>query len=181
MMFAFTHLFSAWLLGKGLAFFCQRKLSHGTWFFLLAGSILPDADFLVDWLLGTEIHRTITHSLIFPLLGFLFVYLFTGFFSPCFFSAARPSAKREAYSLAFAIGLASHLLLDLCLPPGVPLFWPSLLHFSLKGVVFFDPVRPSFLHGSLSVLRRILRLAILDMALGVAWLFYLWSRGKVRF
>ncbi|MEK6950757.1 MAG: metal-dependent hydrolase, partial [Nanoarchaeota archaeon] len=64
-MFAFTHLITAWLLGKGYEALAKKRISHPAWFFLLFGSLLPDIDFLIDWTLGTEFHRTFTHSLLF--------------------------------------------------------------------------------------------------------------------
>lgn len=171
-MFPFTHLFFAWLLGHGFQKFTKKKLSHHTWFFLLFGSILPDIDYLFDWVLKTEIHRTITHSFLFPILAFLSLYLFF---------TVLPHSKRDVYSSAIAVGIISHLLMDLLLLPGIPLLWPSLLHFSFKGIIYFDPATPSFLHQSISVLRRIMKLAIVDMALGTFWIFYLWFRRDLKF
>lgn len=176
-MFAFTHLCFAWLLGKGSEYFRKKKLGRWAWLFLLFGSILPDVDYLIDWTLGTEVHRTLTHSLPFPLLAFISVYLFFTFLS---YRSIREQ-KRIIYSSAIAVGIFTHLLLDMLLAPGIPFLWPSLLHFSYKGVVFFDPARPSFLHGSAEVMRRILKLAIFDMALGTVWIFYLWFKRRVKF
>src|SRR3989338_7677138 len=104
MGFGFTHLIAAWLAGKGYEHFSKKKISHYTWFFLLMGSILPDADFLIDWTLGTELHRTFTHSLLFVIVAPIIIYsIFTLFDHP----------ERRFFALAIGVGITTHLLLDM--------------------------------------------------------------------
>ena len=172
MGFAFSHLILAWLAGKGYEYFRQRKISHRAWFFLLLGGILPDADFLLDWTVGTEIHRTFTHSLLFVVIAPLLVYII-------FWIGKNSEGVLLAYALG--AGIFSHLVLDMFLSQGVPLLWPNLLHFSWTQVGYFDPATPSFLNSSPEVLRRALKIAIVDMALGTAWILYLWWKRKVEF
>ncbi len=171
-MFAFTHLIGAWLLGKGSEYFSKKKISYEVWFFLLFGSLLPDVDFLIDWTLGTEFHRTFTHSLLFVVAGFAVVYIVLYLFH---------HPEKKAAAAALAVGISSHLLLDMIASHGVPLFWPSLIHFSFTHIGYFDPATPSFLNSSPEVLRRAFKMAILDMALGTAWIFWLWWKKKVTF
>ncbi|MBI2669131.1 metal-dependent hydrolase [Candidatus Woesearchaeota archaeon] len=175
MSFAFGHLIFAWLLGKGYEKLSHKQLSRWGWFFLLFASILPDADFLLDWTLGTEIHRTLTHSLLFVLaMGALGYGI----------GRWRFAHTREGteWGLAAAGGVTTHLLLDMAGSGyGTPLFWPSLLHFSFTKIAYFDPMIPSFLHSSSERILHSLKLAILDMGMGTAWLFYLWWKKRVEF
>lgn len=168
-MFAFTHLVFAWLLGKGYEKFWKKELSNTAWLLLLLGSLISDADFLIDWTLGTEFHRTFTHSLLFVVLGFSIAYF-----------SLRKNADRKMIVSALAMGIGTHLFLDMFLSQGVPLFWPSLLHFSFQGIGYFDPMTPSFLNQSADVMKKSLRMAIFDMAIGTAWIFYLVWRRRVK-
>lgn len=171
MSFAFGHLIGAWVIGKVYEYTSKKKIPHYAWFFLLFGAILPDADFLIDWTLGTEIHRTFTHSLLFVVLAPVLIYL-----------VFRAYGKRESfpYALALGVGIFSHLFLDFFSSQGVPLLWPSLLNFAYNHVAYFDPATPSFLHSSPEQMRSMLIFAVLDMALGTVWIFYLWWRKKVE-
>ncbi len=170
-MFAFTHLVFAWLLGKGYEKIRKRELPNTAWFLLLLGSLISDIDFLLDWTIATELHRTFTHSLLFVIMGALIVYLIFTF---------RKNPEAKMLGFLFSIGICTHLFLDMILSQGVPLLWPSLLHFSFHGIHYFDPAAPSFLNSSAEVLRKTLKMAILDMAIGVAWMFWLVWRRRVR-
>jgi membrane-bound metal-dependent hydrolase YbcI (DUF457 family) len=171
-MFAFTHLIAAWILGKIYESWTKKKVSYYTWFFLLFGALLPDADFILDWTLGTELHRTFTHSLLFlfsaPLLLYIVLYLVN-------------DKGKNKFALGLFGGIASHFVMDMIIPLGIPLFWPNLLHFSSAGVVYFDPATPSFLHSSLKSMRFTLKTAVFDMGLGTMWIFWLWFRRRIKF
>lgn len=170
-MFAFTHLVFSWLAGKGYEKFRKKELSNTAWILLLLGSLISDADFLIDWTLGTEVHRTFTHSLLFVAVGAFSVYLFF---------TLRKNLERKTLALVFSIGICTHLFLDLFMSQGVPLLWPSLLHFSSQGIHYYNPAAPSFLHQSIDVMRNTLKVAVVDMAVGTAWIFWLVWRRKVR-
>ncbi len=170
-MFAFTHLVFAWLIGKGYEKIAQKELSNTAWLLLLLGSLISDADFLFDWALGTEVHRTLTHSLLFVIGGAVIVY---------FIFLVRKSPEAKTLAFAFGVGICTHLFLDMFLSQGAPLFWPSLLHFSFQGIGYFDPATPSFLNLGHEHLRRAMKIAIVDMALGTAWIFWLVWRRKVK-
>ena len=173
MGFAFSHLLCAWIAGKGYEFFSRKKISHYTWFFLLLGGILPDADFLLDWTLGTELHRTFTHSVFFVVAAGLTVYIIFKLF---------PNPESSSSAVAIGAGILTHLILDM-IPGGfgVPLLWPNLTFFSSTYIGPYNPANPSFLHSSAEILKHMLKLAVLDMALGAAWIFYLWWRRRVQF
>ncbi len=171
-MFAFTHLVSAWLLGKAYEKIGKTSLSQLTWFIFLFGSLLPDGDYLLDWLFGTELHRTFTHSFLGVLMGAGLLWLYLRW---------RKHPQSLALAGALALGMGSHLLVDMVGGQGIPLFWPSLLNVSFTHWGYFDPATPSFLNQSYTLLRQAMKLALVDMAIGTAWLFYLWWRKKLEF
>ncbi len=160
MPFAFGHLLSAWILAKIYEWIVKKKLNHYTWFFLLFGAIIPDIDFLLDWTLSTNIHRTLTHSLLFIPIMYLLVY-FLFFKSP----------HRKTFALAMSLGIAIHITMDMF--SGVLLFWPSDIYISWFAV---NAVPEPFLATA-----NRLSIAVLDMALGTAWIFYLWWRKQLKF
>ncbi len=170
-MFAFTHLVFAWLAGKGYEKIRKKELSNTAWSLLLLGSLIPDIDFFLDWTLGTEIHRTFTHSLLFVIVESMMVYII--------FTLMK-NEEKKIFALAFGVGICTHLFLDIFLSQGVPLFWPNLLHFSSQGIGYFDSATPSFLNQPLETIRRAFKVAILDMAIGTAWIFWLVWRRRVR-
>lgn len=85
---------------------------------LIAGlaGLLPDIDILFAWLLMifssvsiSEIHRTITHSLFFPLI-FLVLFFITNNCNPKFLK--KQKLKLNYVFLAVAFGILTHILLD---------------------------------------------------------------------
>ena len=79
MTFAFGHLIGAWLVGKGYEFNSKGKIHRYGWFFLLLGGVLPDIDYLFEWILSSSSHRTFTHSLTFVLLVFITLFIISLF------------------------------------------------------------------------------------------------------
>ena len=179
-MFAFGHLIGVWILGKVYEKISKKKLGHYGWFFLLFGALLPDIDFLFDWTLGTSLHRTFTHSLLFALLVPLILWCSLRLFQAG--ASANSSFFQEKKSLPLAIcaGILSHLLLDMLFSHGVPLFWPSMLRFAFSGINYSTSTH-SFLNASDAHLRQVLKTTIADMAMGTAWIFYLWLRRRIKF
>ncbi len=171
MTFAFGHLVGAWLFGKGYEKISKKKLGHYVWFFLLFGGILPDADLVLDWIFRLDIHRTFTHSLLFLVVAPALLYC-----------ALLLLERREAftYSIALAGGIIAHLILDMAMPVGVPLLWPNLIHVWFGGVGYVEP-GVSMFTVSLEDTRRMVKLAVFDMAIGTAWIFYLWFRKRIQF
>ncbi len=198
-MFTFGHLIGAWLLGKGFEKVSEKKLSRFLWFWLLFGALLPDSDYIVDWLFGTTVHRTLTHSLLFVVGAAVFFYFLLCRTGVCIVekkvekaelsregSSERNSKRRsekQALLLAyvFGAGIFSHLLLDMLFSEGVPFFWPSLFHIAFSHWGYFDPATAAFLDAPLASLRSSAKMMILDMGLGAAWIFYLWMRRRIQF
>jgi len=172
MSFAFGHLIGAWCAGKLYQYLSKQKISHTAWFFLLLGGILPDSDFLLDWIFGYDTHRTFTHSFFFLLLIPIIIYLI--------FSLLK-SAEKKQCALLIGLGMSTHLILDGFSTYGVPLLWPSLGYYSfLSG---FNPHIPEggMLSAGAETLRQSVKRAIFDMGLGTAWIFYLWFRKRIEF
>ncbi len=159
MSFAFGHLVGAWCAGKIYEYFSKKKISHYTWFFLLLGGILPDADFLLDWTLGYDTHRTFTHSLFFLVAIPLLVYaLFTLLKNP----------EKKYFAIFIGVGIFTHLFLDSFSKYGIPLLWPMLGHFSFSNGL--TPVVPEggLLQGSVETFVKRIKLTVIDMAIGTA-------------
>jgi len=153
-----------WIIGKIFELFSKRKISQRNWFFLLFGALLPDADHLIDWTLGLDIHRTFTHSIFFSIIAGMILYLVL---------------NRKDYSIALSVGILIHLVSDMISPFGIPAFWPSMMHLSFT---YFGPL-PSA--GSLFTqeaagLMSSLKLAIVDMGVGAAGFLWLLYKGKVK-
>jgi hypothetical protein len=173
MSFAFTHLMLPWLIGLIFQRLSKKKISRYTWFFLVLGGILPDADLLLDWMFKFDLHRTFSHSLIFLIGAPLILY---------FGLWLAKDAKKNIFPVALAVGVACHLLLDLHTFPGIPLFWPDFLHYSYSSIHLYDHSTPSFLNStSLQDLQWMLKRSVIDMALGTSWIFYLWWKRRLRF
>ncbi|MFW9902060.1 MAG: metal-dependent hydrolase, partial [Candidatus Thorarchaeota archaeon] len=78
-------------------------------FSLIIGALLPDIIDKPLFLLNLADGRLLSHNLLFVIVSFLIVHLFT---------------KGNKYvSLPFLIGISSHIILDL---PFVPLFYPFI-------------------------------------------------------
>lgn len=174
MTFAFGHLIGAWIPGKIYEKLTKTKLHNYTWLFLLLGGILPDADFMLDWTLGLESHRTFTHSIFFLLIAPLIIYISIKYI----FKNYHQHAKH--FSLALATGILMHLILDMATSNGVPLFWPNLALISPYYIGPSNPATPSFLHNSYDSIQHSLKLAILDMGLGATWIFYLFYNKEIK-
>ena len=169
MPFAFGHLLGTWITGKCYQFFHRKKISRYGWFFLLLGGLIPDADFLLDWTIGTHLHRTFTHSLTFALLFPLLVYLIF---------LTQKDERGKQFSFVLGLGIFTHLFLDFFSGQGVPLLWPSLTYFSPFGLTFYQSELSLMTSTNL---KYKLQLAILDLALGTAWIFYLLLRKRIKF
>lgn len=179
MTFAFGHLIGSWLFGTLLEWGTKRRFTNTEWAFLLFGALLPDADFLIAWLFQIPAHRQLTHSLLFIVLCFIAVIALGNlgtFFSKLFFTTKTLVGS----GIALSIGVFTHLVLDMALgAPGIPLFWPSQI-----GVWFFG-MKPfainALFSGSKETLLSQLKLAVIEMGLGVLWLAWLWKKGNLFF
>lgn len=178
MGYGFMHLITAWIFGRAYEIIRKKKLTQYGWFFLLLGAILPDIDHIVDWIFGLQIHRTFTHSLLFLL---VIMILFAGVLT--LLSLVRSLSKKEIKELVLALGcgMGIHLFLDMVtFGVGVPLLWPSLWYVSLwQGVQYIFAMTNVFIN--LELLQFDVKMMILDMGLGAAWIFYLMLRKKIKF
>lgn len=171
MPYAFGHLIIAWLAGKGYELISKKPLSRLVWFFLLLGAILPDSDYLIDLIFKTQIHRTITHSLLMVMAAPLIVFLLFHFLK---------NEEKKIFALALGTGILIHLSLDILSPQGLPLLWPYLQYFSPQGIGPYN-FELALRKNTVSYLRQELNLIIFDCGLGLSWLFYLWHKRKITF
>jgi membrane-bound metal-dependent hydrolase YbcI (DUF457 family) len=157
MVFAFGHIIGAWLVGKTIELATKRRISKNTWFFLIIGGILPDIDFIFQFIFKTSLHRGITHSIFFAILIPIIVY--------SIFKLIK-NKKSLNYTLFLTIGILTHIFLDFLSPTGVPLLWPYTKMFI-----------PSLsLETSSSTLD-----GLIDMFLGTGWILYLSLKNKIQF
>src|SRR3989344_3684567 len=85
------------------------------------------------------------------------------------------------FFLLLGLGILTHFFLDSFSSHGVPLFWPSSLYFSwFNGLVPYSG-EGSLLLGSAALLQSRLKYAVADMAIGTAWIFYLWFKKRIQF
>jgi inner membrane protein len=171
-MFALTHLFGGWILGKLWEKSQKKRLSSLVWFVLLFGSVLPDIDLLSDLILKTVIHRTFTHSLLFVLLTSLIFYLV--------FSMMRNFKYKLSpliMTLSLALGMLTHILLDIFTMPGVALLWPCPIFYSIFGT--FQNIVP-MVDFPIS-LKNDLVWFLLDMIIGTSWILWLSLRGGLNY
>ncbi len=169
MGFAFAHIVFIWLLGKSYEYVRKKSITRVQWVLLLFGSIIPDADYLLDWIFKVQIHRTFTHS--FLMIFFSFVIIYTG----CLIY--NKSLDKKILGIFFTLGIFSHLILDMIFgSPGVRLLWPIQYSFwffgFLKEYTFHELTREE-------LLKRI-NWAIFDMSLGVFWIGYLFFKRKIK-
>ena len=172
MSFAFGHLVGAWTAGKTYEYGAKKKISHSAWLFLLLGGLLPDLDFLLDWTFGSDFHRTFTHSILFLILVSLVVYLIF---------SLRKHPEKKTFALLIGLGIATHFFLDAFFSYGIPLLWPIKWHFSFFQGIMYSIPQGSLLTGTAGELAFKLKLAIMDMAIGAAWIFYLWFKKDIQF
>jgi membrane-bound metal-dependent hydrolase YbcI (DUF457 family) len=157
MVFAFGHIIGAWLVGKLIELTTKKKISKNTWFFLILGGILPDADFVLQFVFDINVHRGITHSIFFAILISVIVY-----------SVFRLIKDRKAsnYALFLALGILTHIFLDFLSPTGVPLLWPYTKMF----------IPQLSLETSSDILD-----GLIDMFLGTSWILYLSLKNRIQF
>jgi membrane-bound metal-dependent hydrolase YbcI (DUF457 family) len=163
MAFAFGHLVTAWVIG--LLINKKKKIPQLGWGLLLLGGILPDIDFLPDWFLGTEIHRTFTHSILFIILAFVITYIILNRY------------KLQKQAIFISIGILIHILVDMVTMPGVQLLWPLPTWISIYGISVLKALKPV----TVSLLTNKLNWAYLDMGLGVIWITYFFIKKRMKF
>ena len=171
MTFAFGHLIGSWLAGKSYEFLNKNKIGNYTWAWLILGGILPDADYLINFILHSNFHRTFTHSFLFVILAWILAFF-------VFWLLNEKQAKRFAFALS--IGVLMHLFIYFFSHQYMPFLWPLNYYFTPFGITL-GKSGITMLSASANQLRTFLKLAILDMGLGTAWIFYLWMKMRLRF
>tara|TARA_Y100000310_G_scaffold269145_1_gene282129 strand:- start:360 stop:857 length:498 start_codon:yes stop_codon:yes gene_type:complete len=162
-MFPFGHLIGGWGLGKLFEVFSGTDLTRTAWIILLFGSLLPDSDFIIDWIFKKKTHRTFTHSIFF--IFFIFVI--------GFFVLDIVNLGNEA--IFISLGVLSHIFLDMISNTGVVLFWPYKSWFSFFGV------NRKFKQKEITIkrLKNKFNFLLFDSVLGLIWLSYLYFAGKI--
>ena len=159
MAFACGHLIGAWLVGLIIQKVRNKELTRTSWGLLLIGGILPDIDYLSDWILGTSIHRSFTHSLLFVIIAFGLTYLIL------------KKYNKEKLSIFISIGVLVHIMLDSVYSPGPMIFWPSQYSFAINGALV----------TTINRFGTFIPLEYVDMGLGVLWTAYLFIKNKIQF
>ncbi len=172
MSFASGHIIGGYTFGKIYEKIKHLKIPQSAWFFIIFGALLPDADLIIEWVFKIDAHRLLTHS-------FLFLIATPLLILAIFHLIKNPNKK--IFALALMLGIASHLTLDFCTTQGIPLLYPNLTHFSIYGINENALTNPSFLHQGTAGLQTSLKLAVVDMALGAGFLFYLWWKKRIQF
>lgn len=179
MPYAFFHIVFSWILIKCCQFFTKIKINSFAWFLLFFGAVLPDIDYLLEWVLHLQAHRMFTHSLLMLVTVFVISFIL---FNVCYSFNIIEKKKILFYAGIFTFGVFSHLLLDFLISfrGGIPIFWPNTDFYGFRsGVVSyaslinFNFMNPEYLLGKL-------KWTIFDMGIGVLWLFYLIYLGKIK-
>lgn len=175
MPFGFMHLIFSWIIAKSYQYFKRVKISIVVWFFLFAGTVFPDIDYLLQWLFIPEVHRTYTHNLLMTIITFLVVYLIVKLLN----KIKKLNWNARNLGLIFALGVLSHIFLDMVLgKPGVQLLWPFGKWYWFFGIGESFKSLPINERG-IEVLTNSLKWAIADIGLGTLWLFYLMLKKKL--
>ena len=182
MPFLFVHIVFAWIIGKCIEKVKKSNINKTSWFFLLAGSILPDLDYPIQWMFGSGIHRTLSHSLIFVLLIIIFSFLVFKILSKYNIKIFNLSFNNYLFLVIISgVGVSSHIFADMLIGwPGVPLFWPFGPNIFFFGLEYnFESVLFSF--RDFASLLKLFRFALFDMFIGILWFGYLYLKGKIKF
>lgn len=133
-MDSLTHIVFGAAVGEALM---GKKIGNKAMALGALAATIPDFDvvtaFFVDPLQANELHRGITHSLLFilllaPSLGWLFSKWFK-----------KDEVSWKQWSLFMFIGLITHPLIDLQTAYGTQLLWPMPNKFTLNNIFVADP------------------------------------------
>ena len=177
MPYAFEHLVISWGFGKLIELKKKIKLDKWSWFFLLFGALFPDFDYLIDWAFGTHIHRSFSHSLLGLILGFIVCFIFINSIN----LKLRKKLNPILISGFFSLGILTHLLADMAFGwPGVAFFWPLTTRFWMFGYGAADYVTLHLSELSKERIVHLMKFALIDMAVGIIWIGYLFFKGKIK-
>ncbi|MGB0897188.1 MAG: metal-dependent hydrolase [Flavobacteriaceae bacterium] len=113
-----------------------RKVGNKAMFYGAIAGTIPDLDVLsshfVDTVTALEIHRGITHSILFSIL--------MGLGLGWLVSKWETAVTQKEWSWLFFWGLITHPLLDAHTSWGTQLFWPLDLRVAYKNIFVIDPL-----------------------------------------
>lgn len=174
MPLGFGHLIGAWLFGRIYSRAFGTKLSKPAWAALLLGGNLPDIDYFIDWTTCFQIHRYFSHSLTAAIVVGIMLYILLAAVN---FFREKKILQIWMIALFLSLGISIHILLDLIFTTsGMRIFWPvENSWWIIKGTVEHNIAKPTF-----EMVKQNLREATLDIALGVAWVWYLFLSKRLR-
>lgn len=170
---AATHIIIALILGSLFRDCLTDKKKFPLHYVLILGiaSLLPDLDLAVYWILYwfgfamSEVHRTFTHSLLFPLVFFV-ASIFTLKFKNK--NLGKHRLKIHTILLIIGFGILIHFILDLAIAGSIMPFYPFSF-FSIGNDITWNMPQP---------LKEIF-FPCLDAALIVLWIIYLEWKHKI--
>jgi len=166
MGYAFGHVVFSWVLAK----LGRLKFNKHEWLALFFGAILPDIDYIFDWVLNVRIHRNFTHSILFLVIGVILTYFIVKFL----FKKLNP----KQLSIALGLGVLSHFVLDMAFgSPGINLFWPLDFRVFFFGVITNYSALPFFENYDLK--KRVV-LLLIDSVIGLLFFVYLTMKNKIK-
>lgn len=176
MPLGFGHLIGGWIAGKVYCKISGNKLSMLAWSALLLGANLPDVDYFIDWTTCFKIHRYFSHSIAFALSAGAVLCVGLLLFNLLF--KKNKVDKIFIVGIMLALGILVHIGLDLLFTTsGMRILWPiEQRWWTINGAVEHITEPPTY-----EMLKQDLREAIMDIALGVAWVWYFFLRKKLSF
>lgn len=168
------HIVFGWLNGRFSQWVTRVRLTHLEWGLLIFGALLPDFDNILDWVLGWNMHRTFTHSIVFLFVTFAFIYIVS-----CLCMRFNKDMVPRRNAIFTTMGVLSHIVLDMTLRSGVALFWPSIQSVYLFGI---EPFRVMGVYNAIQAHPKLMFTGILiDMSIGGAWIGYLFIKKRIQF
>ena len=175
MPLGFGHLIGAWGFGKIFCKITGKRLNKFAWAMLLLGGNLPDIDYLIDWTTCFKIHRYFSHSITTAVLIGIIAYLFLFAFNSIF--KKYKVQKIGIAAIMLTAGIIVHIALDLLFTTaGMRVLWPfENSWWTINGTTEYTTKMPTY-----EELKQNLNNATMDIALGVALIWYLFFRKKLK-
>lgn len=170
MTFVFEHLVGGWIFGKILEI--TKKLTKVEWALLLWGAIFPDIDYILEWTSSIDAHRIFTHSITFAIIAAIAVFIIASLLKKKF-----EFINPKSYAALIFAGICIHLILDMIYYTGIPLLWPYQMWFAYSGILtVYTPLPDNY-----ETYKFLYNGAVIDMAVGVAWLGWLTLRRRIKY
>ena len=175
MPLGFGHLIGAWIFGKIFCKITSKKLNKPAWTMLLLGGNLPDIDYFIDWTTCFKIHRYFSHSITTAVIAGIIAYVVLWTFNSIF--KKHQIQKIGIVAIMLTAGIIIHIFLDLIFTTaGMRVLWPfENSWWTINGTTEHIITQPTY-----EKLKQNLNDAILDIAMGVALIWYLFFRKKLE-